>query len=277
MTTGRLDRAEREILRALDAGPEHAEPHRLLCEFRRVQERWSEAVAACRRATEIAPKRFDLHLELGDLLSERGNGFDDAIRSYRRAVSLDPEDPQPHIRAGGLYERRGRYFDAEAEYREALRLNPNLVRANAGLGSVLFMTDRLPEARRYLLRAIELRPRDMRSHIFLGLSLNHDGQLDLALQELRAAVTIDPHAANAGAGVPEQRERFQNLRAYYLAQLVEDPRDASIWHNVAILSYFVRDYTTAWRHLVRAQHLGYPVDLGFKEVVYARSKRGGGT
>ncbi len=275
MTTGRLDRAEREILRALNAAPEQAEPHRLLCEFRRVQERWSDAVTACRRATEIAPERFDLYLELGDLLSERNESFDDAIRSYRRAVSLDPADPQAHVRAGGLYERRGRYYDAEAEYREALHLNPNLVRANAGLGSVLFMTDRLPEARRYLLRAIELRPRDMRSHIFLGMSLNHDGQLDLALQELRAAVTIDPHAANASAGVPEQRERFQNLRAYYLGLLAEDPRDASNWHNVAILSYFLRDYDMAWRHLVRAQQLDYPVDLGFKEVVYARWKRGG--
>jgi tetratricopeptide (TPR) repeat protein len=170
-------------------------------------------------------------------------------------------------------ERSGRLLEAEAAYRGALRLNPNLVRANAGLGAVLFKDGRLQEARRYLLRAIELRPRDLRSHIFLGMSLNHEGQLDLALHELRAAATIDPHAANAVSGVQDQGPRFEDLRGFYLAELEKAPRDASVWHNSAVLSYFLRDYATAWRHLVRAQQLDYPVDLGFKEVVYARWKR----
>ena len=118
-------------------------------------------------------------------------------------------EPATQVSMGSIMERSGRLLEAEAAYREALRLNPNVVRANAGLGAVLFKEGRLQEARRYLLRTIELRPRDLRSHIYLGMSLNHEGHLDLALHELRAAATIDPHAANAVSGVRDQRPRYE--------------------------------------------------------------------
>jgi tetratricopeptide (TPR) repeat protein len=238
-----------------------------------VQARYEQALQECRRAAQLAPTRVDLQLYLADLLTQRESGYDEAIRTYLTVAALDPNSPEPHASVGSLMERTDRLLEAEASYREALRLNPNIVQANAGLGTVLFKTDRLEEARRYLLRAIELRPRDLRSHIFLGLSLNHTGQYDLALQELRTAATIDPHAANAVAGVREQRPRFERLRGYFLAEMEKDDRDASVWHHIAVLSYFLRDYETAWRHLVKAQQLDYPVDLGFKEVVYARWRR----
>jgi Flp pilus assembly protein TadD len=212
-------------------------------------------------------------MDLGDLLSQRDDGIDEALRSYRMAAEADPNNARPHVSLGSLYERRARFQEAEGEYREALALNPNLVQANAGLGAVLFMTERLADARTFLSRAIELRPRDLRSHIFLGLSLNHDGQFDLALQELRTAAGIDPHAANAVTGIEEQRPRFEHLRGLLMDQLEARPKDASAWHNVAIIAYYLSDYEVAWTHIVKAQQLGYPVDQELKEVIYARWKR----
>jgi len=273
MGTGHLDRAEKEILRAVEAAPQNAEVRRLLCEMRRVQGRREDAVLACRKAVDLAPARSDYMIALGDLLVQREDGVDEAIRAYRRAVEVDVTNPRPYIRLGSIYERQGRMQDAEAEYREALALNPNLVQANAGLGAVLFITGRLVEARRFLGRAIELRPRDLRSHIFLGLALNHDGQIDLALQELRTAIGIDPHAANAAAGVQDQRPRFEKLREVFAAQLEANPRDSSVLYNLGVVAYYLRDYEAAWRHIIKAQQFGYPVDMGLKEVVYARWRR----
>jgi tetratricopeptide (TPR) repeat protein len=273
MENGRMDRADREISHVLQDEPANPDVHRLLCELRRVESRRDDAVAACRRATELAPSRADLQLDLGDLLAQRDDGIDEALRAYLRASDLEPQNARPHLNLGALYERRGRHQEAEVEFREALEIDPNLVQANAGLGSVLFMTGRLAEARGYLGRAIELRPRDLRSHIFLGLALNHDGQYDLALLELRTAVGIDPHSANGAVGVQEQKQRFEHLRDYFKAQLEAQPKDATTWNNVAVLSYYLRDYETSWKHLVRAGQLGYPVDQGLKEVVYARWKR----
>lgn len=273
LAAGRLDRAERETARALEIDPNSADVHRLLCEIRRVQTRRDDAVAECRRAADLAPARPEYRMDLGDLLSQRDDGIDEALRSYRTAAEADPNNPRPHLSLGSLYERRSRLRDAEGEYREALALNPNLVQANAGLGAVLFMTDRLGEARTYLGRAIELRPHDLRSHIFLGLSLNHEGQFDLALEQLRTAAGIDPHAANAVMGIDEQRPRFEHLRGLFAEQLEARPRDASAWHNVAIIAYYLHAYDIAWVHIVKAQQLGYPVDQGLKEVIYARWKR----
>ncbi|HZE87947.1 MAG TPA: tetratricopeptide repeat protein [Verrucomicrobiae bacterium] len=273
LASGRLDKAEKEADRALEIDPNGAEVHKLLCEIRRVQSRRDDAVRECRRAAEIDPSRADLSLELGDLLAQREDGLDEAMRSYRMAAATDPNNPRPHVSLGSLYERRSRLQEAEAEYREAIALNPNLVQANAGLGAVLFMTDRLTEARTFLSRAIELKPRDLRSHIFLGLSLNHAGQFDMALQELRTAASIDPHSANAVTGIEESRPTFEHLRGQFVEQLEARPKDASAWHNVAVVAYYLRDYEGAWTHIVKAQQLGYPVDQELKEVIYARWKR----
>jgi tetratricopeptide (TPR) repeat protein len=270
LESGRTDRAVREASRALEEAPQDPDVHRLLCKIRRVQGRYEEAAAACARAAELAPSRAEYHLDLGDLLAQREDRLDEALRAYHRAAEADPSNPRPHVAVGGLYERRGRLKEAEAEYREALALNPNHVQANAGLGAVLFTSGRLSEARGYLGRAIELRPRDLRSHIFLGLALNHEGQLDLALQELRTAAGIDPHAANQAAGVAAQAPRFERLREIYDARLAEQPEDSTVHYNFAVVAYYLRDYETSWRHLQKAQQLGYPADQGLKEVVYSR-------
>jgi len=272
--SGRIDRAEKEIGRAIEEAPRSADAYRLLCDIRNVQQRRLDALDACSHAVELAPGRVDLLMDLGDFLRQRDETLDEAVRTYRMASEIDPNDPLPHVHIGSIMERRDRLSEAATEYHEALRLNPNLVQANAGLGAVLFKTGHFDEARHYLSRAIELRPRDLRSHVFLGLALNHGGQLDLALQELRAAVTIDPHAANAATGVQEERERFEALRIHFLKELETNELDAAYAHNVAITSYYLRDYETAWTYMIRAQRLGYPVDQSFKEVVYSRWKAG---
>lgn len=272
LESGRIDRAEKEAAKALEEAPSNPDVHRVLCDIRKVQSRRDEAISECRRAAELAPARGDLHVDLGDLLSQREDGIEDALRAYEKAAAADPNNPRPHLSIGGLYERRGRLQEAEAEYREAIALNPNTAQANAGLGAVLFNTGRPGEARTYLLRAIELRPRDLRSHIFLGLSLNHDGQFDLAIQELRAAAGIDPFAANQVAGVDRLRDRFEHLRELFTTQLASQPSDSRLHNSLGVLAYYLHDYETAWRQITKAQQLGYPVDQGLKEVVYSRWK-----
>jgi Tfp pilus assembly protein PilF len=275
LQSGRLDRADREISKVLEAAPASVEAHIFLCDLRQIQRRRADAVAACRRASDLAPTRADLLIKIGDLFRQRKEDTDEALRAYRRAVERDPSLALPHVRIGSIMESRDQLEAAAAEYQEAMRINPNLVRANVGLGAVLFKADKLVEARRYLARAIELSPRDLRSHIFLGLALNHAGQLDLALQEIRAAATADPHAANAVAGVREQAARFELLRKHFLNELAQNPKDSTYSHNVSVLSYFLRDYEISWNYLIKAQRLGYPVHGPYKEVVYSRWKSGG--
>jgi Tfp pilus assembly protein PilF len=54
------------------------------------------------------------------------NRLDDAIESYRRAITVDPSYAQAHLNLGFAYERMNQPELAKKEYQEACRLDRGL-------------------------------------------------------------------------------------------------------------------------------------------------------
>jgi tetratricopeptide (TPR) repeat protein len=67
-----------------------------------------------RRAIELNPGAPDVHIELGAVL-EKQRDFPAAIAAFRRAAELAPKNPIPHYRLARLYARSGDSKRAEAE------------------------------------------------------------------------------------------------------------------------------------------------------------------
>src|SRR5262249_3246253 len=151
-------------------------------------------------------------------------------------------------------------------------MDPNLVRARSSLGAVLFKIGNFEDASRELRKAIELSPRDLRSHVFLGLSQNHLGHYDNALAELKEALQIDPHAANQLIGVPEQQSQFLHLIELFTKPYEENPREAGRSYDLAVIYFYAHDYESAWKFLIKAEQLRYPIPIEMKEVVWSRSR-----
>jgi tetratricopeptide (TPR) repeat protein len=94
-----------------------------------------EAMAAYRRALELAPGLADAHVNLGRLLHERGETAE-AERHYRLALAARPEDATSAFNLGVALQDLGRLRDAAGAYEAALAADRTLADAHYNLAGI---------------------------------------------------------------------------------------------------------------------------------------------
>lgn len=83
-----------------------------------------EAIAAARRALELAPKLAEAHVAHGNTLSLAGND-EGAVAAFQRAIELNPELYEAHYYFGRHCYARGEYELAIEEFEAAHRVRPD--------------------------------------------------------------------------------------------------------------------------------------------------------
>ncbi len=115
-----------------------------------------------------------------------------AIKTYKKAIDVDPRFPWPYSNIGNTLKLNGKMEESISWFREALRRNPNYFRAHRNLGWALYRLNRHEEARLAYQRAIQLGPDDPFSHATMGRILLEMGDKSMGLRELRLAIKLDP-------------------------------------------------------------------------------------
>ncbi|HVP87313.1 MAG TPA: tetratricopeptide repeat protein [Casimicrobiaceae bacterium] len=92
------------------------------------------------------------------LLAKKLRRVDAAIAYERRALEVEPEHYLVHLRLGQTLHSLGRFSEAEASFRAALTLNPGLTEALLDLASALQAQGRNPEALQFLFDAVARHP-----------------------------------------------------------------------------------------------------------------------
>jgi Flp pilus assembly protein TadD len=123
--------------------------------------------------------------------------MDQAIGSFRRAASLNPNLSKAHCKLGNALQSTGQIDQAIAEFRHALILNPNLVEAHNNLAIALQEDGRAGEAIAAARLAISLDPHLAEAHYNLGNALKANGQSDAAIAAYRRALALNPDLAEA--------------------------------------------------------------------------------
>jgi Flp pilus assembly protein TadD len=137
-----------------------------------------------RRAQENNLDRAEAHLNLGALAAELGRG-EEAERSYRQAIRIDPTFVPGYVNLADLYRAEGREAEAERVLRDGISAGPEEATLHHALGLALARQKRMPEALASLRRAAELRPDVPRYMYVFGVALNSAGQPRVALEVLR--------------------------------------------------------------------------------------------
>jgi serine/threonine-protein kinase len=215
------DRVEEAIAcykKAILLDPKFAKPHYKLAMALSGKGQVEEAIACLRKVLAIDPMHAEAHSNLGAILCDFKRDFDGAIRSFKKAIELNPKDAVAHYYLGNALYGKGQLNEAIACYLKAIVLDPRYANAHGNLGGALLDKGKVDEAIACQRKAIELDPKSAKAHYNLGNALKSRGQVDEAIACYKQAIEIDPKYAdshcNLGSALASQGHFAESLAAY---------------------------------------------------------------
>jgi len=124
--------------------------------------------------------------------------FDEAEKEYKKAISLQKDYSKSYVNLGSLYARQEKYAEAIEQYRKALE-NPfyeTPAKALHNIGLCYEKTGNIKEAESSLLEAVHQDPNLMRAYLDLGRLYYQNNQIEKAVQILSNAIQKHPKVEN---------------------------------------------------------------------------------
>jgi tetratricopeptide (TPR) repeat protein len=139
-------RGEAAAKRALGLDPMLSEAHTALAEITVREYRWQEAERSFRRALQLNPNNALAHVQLGAYLLVPLGRFDEGIREIRRALALDPLSWWTNVLLAHSLLLAGRYQETVEQARKAIALDPSRREARDFMARALSLQQNQAEA-----------------------------------------------------------------------------------------------------------------------------------
>jgi TolB-like protein/Tfp pilus assembly protein PilF len=181
------------------------------------REAGSKAKEAALKALRLDPNLAEGHLALGKVLFFGEIDLAGAMREYKRAIELKPNDADAHHWYGNDALCAVEQFEeAIVEGRRSVELDPLSVVINADLGVTFFYAHRYDESAKQLRKTLELDPTSFYPPYNLGIALQAAGDLSGAIAEYEKAKQLGNNtfvstlcaAAKAQAGDKDAARRM---------------------------------------------------------------------
>ena len=154
------------------------------------------AVRQFKKALELNPQNAVAHSNLGGVLVTQGL-VEEGVSHLNEAIRLDPANGGPYYNLGMLRSRQGRADEAIQQLTLAVRYRPEVADAQRVLGMLLCGKGDIPAGTEHLSAAVRLNPQDAGAHYWLGKALALQNKADEALSHVTLAVQLDPQDAAA--------------------------------------------------------------------------------
>ncbi|HEX3320990.1 MAG TPA: tetratricopeptide repeat protein [Terriglobales bacterium] len=184
--------AAESFQKSLEIRPDRETSYRLASCLLQLKEK-GKAAAIFQQMTSESGDRSGLHLLFGDAYRS-ATLYDDAIREFQRALSLDPKVPNGHYFLGLTYLMQNEWVltpEARRQFLEQLRVDPANYFANYLLGYMAFSSNRSQEADRYLVEAARLNPSSSQAWLYLGMNAYRRKENQRAEQLFRKAIALN--------------------------------------------------------------------------------------
>ncbi|MBZ5591050.1 MAG: tetratricopeptide repeat protein [Acidobacteriia bacterium] len=127
--------------------------------------------------------------------------YEDSISKLRRVLELDPQSARAEDNLGLSLDMFGRPEEARIEFEKAVALNRNLPQPSPwpphNLGYLLLRLEKLEDAEKALRESLRYDSGLAQSHYYLGRVLEKQARDAEAIDELRAAISLDASAPEA--------------------------------------------------------------------------------
>jgi protein arginine N-methyltransferase 7 len=203
----------------------------------KAQGRLDDAIASYRQALSIKSDDFEALNNLGVVLHEQGR-INEAAASYRQALMIKPDYAEALDNLGLALGARGEINGAIDCHRKAASIKPDFAGALNNLGAALQAQRRFDEAVASYRQALSIKPDFFEALNNLGVVLHEQGRIDEAVASYRQALSIKPdyfEALNNLAGVLLEQRKFDDAAYCYRKALEAVPGLAITHTNLALV------------------------------------------
>ena len=196
--------------------------------------KWVEYAAdACTRSQQLSPDLPEVDVTVGELRAASGQAKD-AIASFQRALSAQPNNFAALLGLADALEITGNLHEAEATYKRAIDLQPSYWGGHSKLAGFYQRHAQYAKAADTFRRVTELSPDNSRAFGNLGAAYEAMGDLERALTEFRKSLALAPTAmAYSGVGTVEFFSGHPRAAAdAYKAAVRLSPNHYLFWVNL---------------------------------------------
>ena len=191
---GRFHEAADKFVQALALDPNLAEAHYLLGLVRQQDGRADRAIQSFRAALKINPRYGEAQARVCEL--DAASAIDTAASDCRRAIQLNPNDPEPHFHLGVIQAKLANPDAAIQEFKTVLKLDPKFRGVKLELARVYLDSQNTDQAVPLLH---EIAVTDSSARFLLGSALARKGDCAAAVPMLESAEeTSQKHYILAG-------------------------------------------------------------------------------
>ena len=217
---------------------------------KKVRDFLGKAVKTYVRAVTLDPDDFDTNLNLSACYFQLGK-YDLAEKYCTSALGINPEDPHVHSNLGIIYDSQDKLYEAINAYKASLELDTNQPKLLVNLGSTYMRQQRLKKAIKAFGMACEMDPSDADPWEQLGSCHYRMKEYSKAQTAYQKALSLNGSSCNA----------YRGLGVVYMTMFILDQEDTelrelglSAWHSSLELDpeqedlrKFVRKYTPRYR------------------------------
>lgn len=169
---------------------------RALCSALLLDKQHEEAARCLDHLRKISSFDATDHFHAGCLAS-RNNDGEQAVKHYRQALAVDPENAAVLNNLGYELAENGDYAEASVYLEKAIDLAPQLALAYDNRGYTHLMQNELEEGRRMIAHSLELDPSNAYAYRNLGLYYLKTLHYGAAIAFLNKAIRLDPNTPRA--------------------------------------------------------------------------------
>ena len=135
--------------------------------------------------------RADQLLDSGEAAFNKGD-YGKAVKFYKDLLRQDSGRVMAYLNLGNTYSVMGEYAQAEAAFKKTLAINPYYIFGSIALAQ-LYLANKDPEKSVRVLEAVTAwNLSDAKTRFYLGLAYKFSNRPQQALEELEAALELDP-------------------------------------------------------------------------------------
>ncbi len=182
------------------------------------------------------------------LTIQRNRDYYSPVLMWKDVVATRPENSRGHYNLGNALSGAGRINDAIDSYRIAISLRPGYVEAYYNLALNLEESDRIDEAIKNYRRALELDPESAKTHNNLARALIKTGDEEPAIDLLQSAIRLNPTISEPRINLANLEARRGDRHAAitrYLDITRDFPDSDEALYNLAVTLAVDGDYLSA--------------------------------